>query len=109
MTYSTLEIWAIIVGLGAGTMLIRYSFLGLLGGREMPSWVLRHLRYTPVAVLPGLVMPLLVWPPANGGETDPIRLAAGAVALALGFKFKSVVWGMLGGAVVLVGLGAIIG
>ena len=107
MNYSTLEIWGIIVALGLGTMLIRYSFLGLMGARDMPPWVLRHLRYTPVAVLPGLVMPLLVWPAANGGQVDPVRLAAGAAALGIGYVTKNIIWGMLGGTVVLIGLRAL--
>ena len=99
--YSDTTIWLIIIGLGIGTMAIRFSFLGLLGERELPPWVLRHLRYTAVAVLPGLIAPLLAWPAATGGQTDPIRLAAGAVALALGYVTKNVVWGMLGGGAVL--------
>ena len=56
MTYSDATIWFIILALGVGPYLIRLSFLGLVGDREMPDWVLRHLRYTPVAVLPGLAI-----------------------------------------------------
>ena len=47
MTYSTAEIWLIIGLLAAGTFAIRFSFLGLIGDREMPPMVLRMLRYTP--------------------------------------------------------------
>ena len=104
MNYSTLEIWGIILALGAGTMLIRYSFLGFLGGRDMPPWVLRHLRYTPVAVLPGLVMPILVWHGNDNGDVDPIRLVAGAAALGFGYWSRNIVWGMIAGALVLTGL-----
>ena len=67
MSYSDFEIWFLIVALGVGTFLIRFSFFGLIGNHEMPGWVLRHLRYTPVAVLPGLVAPLVLWPAAAGG------------------------------------------
>ena len=73
MTYAPSSIWLIILGMGVGTYLIRFSFLGLIGNRKMPDWVLRHLRYTPVAILPGLVAPLVMWPDATGGEPDPIR------------------------------------
>ena len=52
MSYSTAQIWTIIAVMGVGTYLIRFSFLGLLGDRKMPDWVLRHLRYTPVAFCP---------------------------------------------------------
>ena len=88
--WSDAAVWGIILGLGLGTWLIRFSFLGLIGDRELPPWVLRHLRYTPVAVIPALIAPLLVWPPATGGETDPVRLAAGLVAIAFGILTRNV-------------------
>ena len=97
MTMSTTEIWTIIIGLGLGTYLIRFSFIGLIGNRQMPDWVLRHLRYTPVAVLPGLIAPLVLWPKATGGETDPARLAAATAALVIGLWTKNVVASVLGG------------
>ncbi|WP_128253248.1 AzlD domain-containing protein [Falsirhodobacter deserti] len=94
-------IWAIILILGAGTFLLRFSFLGFGGARQFPDWALRLLRYTPVAVLPGLVAPMVIWPAATGGETDPARLAAALVTVAVGFWTRNVLWGILGGAGVL--------
>jgi branched-subunit amino acid transport protein len=79
MNASGTEIWLVILALGIGTYLIRLSFLGLVGSRQLPQWALRALRYTPVAVLPALVAPLIVWPTATRGELDPARLAAAAV------------------------------
>ena len=70
----------------------------------MPLWLLRHLRYTAVAVLPALVAPQVLWPSATGGETDPARLAATAVTLAVGVITKSVIGAILSGAVTLYGL-----
>ncbi len=93
MSYSDFEIWFLIVALGVGTFLIRFSFFGLIGNHEMPGWVLRHLRYTPVAVLPGLVAPLVLWPAAAGGAPDPARLAAAVVTVLVGWWRKSVLWG----------------
>ena len=78
MSLSSFQIWTIILLLGAGTFLIRFSFLGLIGDRRIPPYFLRLLRYTPVAVIPGLVAPLVVWPAATNGEPDPIRLVAAA-------------------------------
>lgn len=101
MSYSAAEIWTIIVMMGIGTYAIRFSFLGLIGARKMPDWVLRHLRYTPVALLPGLVAPLVVWPDATGGETDPIRLAAAAVTVAVAWRWKNMLLGAFAGAVTL--------
>lgn len=90
MTLSDGHIWAIIAGLAAGTYLIRFSFLGLIGDRPLPGWLLRVLRYTPVAVMPGLVAPLILWPQATGGALDPARLAAAAATLGVGLVTKNV-------------------
>ena len=107
---SGLPFWTVIVGLGIGTFLIRFSFLGLLGQKPLPPWVLRHLRYTAVAVLPGLVAPLALWPAATGGQTDPARLLAALATVAAGIWTRSVLGAMAAGAVVLyavLGLGAL--
>ena len=94
-------LWIVIIGLGIGTYLIRLSFLGLIGGRELPEWVLRHLRYTAVAVMPGLIAPLVLWPAATGGHPDGARLIAAIAAFAIGIWRKSVVGSVLGGLVTL--------
>lgn len=98
MTYSTAEIWAIILLLGLGTFLIRFSFLGLAGRRNWPPLLLRLLRYTPVAVIPGLVAPLVIWPAATAGAPDPARMAAAVATLAVGLWLKSVLAAILAGA-----------
>lgn len=101
MTMPTEAIWFIIVVLGAGTYLLRFSFLGLLGDREMPPLVLRLLRYTPVAVFPALVAPLIVWPAATGGTFDLARGLAALATLAVGYVTRNVLWGILAGAATL--------
>lgn len=88
-------IWLVIFVLGIGTYLIRFSFLGLIGGKELPDWVLRHLRYTAVAVLPGLIAPLVLWPSATGGEVDPARLSAALVTFGVGILTRNVVAAIL--------------
>ncbi len=97
MSASGSTIWLVIVLLGLGTFLIRFSFLGLIGDRPLPTWLLRCLRYTPVAVMPGLVAPLVLWPEATGGALDPARLIAAAVTVGLGLATRSVVASVLGG------------
>lgn len=97
----TARIWVVIVVLGAGTFLIRYSFIGLVGDRSLPPWAQRLLRYVPAAVMPGLVAPLVVWPTATGGEPDPARLLAAGAALAIGALTRSVLGAIAGGMVVL--------
>jgi branched-subunit amino acid transport protein len=98
MSYSTTEIWLLIAAIGAGTFLIRFSFLGLIGDRSLPGWALRLLRYTPVAVLPGLVAPLVVWPGGPEGGLSIPHLAAAALTVAAGKMTGSLVWALVAGA-----------
>jgi branched-subunit amino acid transport protein len=95
------NIWLIIAVLGIGSFVIRFSFLGLIGDRPMPPWVLRHLRYTAVAVLPALVAPLVVWPAATGGAPDPARMGAALVTLVAGLLTRSAITAILAGSVTL--------
>jgi branched-subunit amino acid transport protein len=104
MTQTPLTIWIVIALLGLGTFLIRFSFLGLIGNRLLPEWVMRMLRYTAVSVLPALIAPLILWPSATGGQTDPVRLAATAVTLGTGILTKRVLLAILLGAITLIGL-----
>jgi branched-subunit amino acid transport protein len=101
ITASAATIWFIIGVMAVGTYLIRLSFLGALGGRKMPDWVLRHLRYTPVAVIPGLVAPLVIWPQAAGGAMEPARMTAALVTLAVGYFTRNAIWAIVAGAVTL--------
>lgn len=95
--YSKTEIWLIIVVMGIGTFFLRYSFLGLIGNRPLPEWALRYLRYTPVAVLPGLVAPLVIWPSATGGAFDPARLLAACATVLVGVVTRNVLAAIAGG------------
>ena len=101
MNYSNAEIWFTILTLGAGTFLLRYSFLGAIGSRPMPQWFLRMLRYTAVAVLPALAAPRVVWPAATHGQTDPVRLAAAAATLIAGFATRNTLAAIVAGAATL--------
>lgn len=78
--------WVVTALLGIGTFLIRFSFLGILGGRQLPDWALLHLKYVGVAVFPALVTPLVLWPEATGGTLDPARLIAAPMALVAGLR-----------------------
>lgn len=95
------ELWFIIFGLGAGSYMLRFAFIGLVGGRRMPDWLLRHLRYTAVAVLPALVAPLVAWPSATDGALDPARLTAALVTLSVGLATRSVFGAIFAGAATL--------
>lgn len=108
MNYTTADLWVIILALGLGTFLIRFSFLGILGDRELPPWLLRHLRYTAVGILPAMVTPLILWPQATGGQLDGVRIAAAALALAVGLWTKNAIWAIVAGMATLWGLGFIL-
>lgn len=94
-------LWIVIVGLGLGSFFLRFVFTGLVGHRAMPPWLLRHLRYTAVAVLPALVAPQVLWPAATGGEPEAARLAATAVTLAVGLITRNVLGAIVAGAATL--------
>ncbi|HKK36760.1 MAG TPA: AzlD domain-containing protein [Paracoccaceae bacterium] len=99
------QLWAIILVLAAGTYLIRLSFLAFAGAAaRLPEWTLRLLRYVPVTVLPALVAPMVVWPKATEGETDPVRLAAALAALGVGALTRSLFWAIAAGFAALFGL-----
>lgn len=95
------NIWLIILVMGAGSFGLRFVFLGLIGDRPLPEWILRHLRYTAVAILPALVAPLVVWPDATGGALDPPRLLAACVTLGVGLWTRNVLAAILAGAATL--------
>jgi len=97
-------IWTIIIGLAVGSYALRFVFIGLVGDRPMPPWLLRHLRYTAVAILPALIAPLVVWPTATDGQPDAPRMGAAAVALTVGLFTKNVLAAIFSGAATLYGL-----
>jgi len=97
-------IWIVIIGMALGSFGLRFLFIGLVGDRPLPPWFLRHLRYTAVAILPALVVPLAIWPTATDGQIDPARLSAAIVTVAVGVLSKNAFAGMISGAVVLVAL-----
>ncbi|MEM6483294.1 MAG: AzlD domain-containing protein [Pseudomonadota bacterium] len=97
----TTTIWIVILLLGLGSYAMRFVFIGIIGDRELPPWILRHLRYTAVAILPGLVAPLVVWPAATDGQPDPARLSATFVTILVGWFTKNILAAILSGAATL--------
>lgn len=91
------ELWIVIIGLGIGSFALRFAFTGLVGDRELPDWLMRHLRYTAVGILPALIAPAVLWPAATGGAYDIPRISAAIVTLTLGLIWKNVVGAIIGG------------
>ncbi|MEQ3670579.1 AzlD domain-containing protein, partial [Pseudophaeobacter sp.] len=52
--FDSLSLWIVITGMAVGSFALRFAFIGFMGGRPMPAWLMRHLRYTAVAILPAL-------------------------------------------------------
>lgn len=94
------DIWIVIAALAIGSYILRFSFLGLIGDREMPAWLLRHLRYTAVAFLPAVVAPLVVWS-GPGAQVDVPQIIAGLATLGAGYVTRNTFVGIIAGIVTL--------
>ena len=102
-------LWITMLSIGLGSYLMRFLFIGVIGDRPLPPWILRHLRYTGVAILPALVAPLVLWPAATDGTPDPARMSAAIVTLAVGVWTKNVLFAILSGGITLYILLALLG
>lgn len=88
--YSPSTIWLLIVIIAAGTLLVRLSFLAVLGRVErVPPLVSRILHLIPAAVLAALVVPGVT---RASGEFDLMtaRFAAALIAAVVAWKTKNV-------------------
>ena len=103
------HLWIIIATLALGSFALRFVFIGFIGDRPLPAWVLRHLRYTAVAILPALVAPAVVWPPGLDGSLDPARLAAAITTLATGLMTRNIISAIVVGGCTLYGLQFVLG
>lgn len=107
--FDHITIWIVIIGMALGSFGLRFVFIGIVGDRPLPPWLLRHLRYTAVAILPALVVPLVIWPTATDGQPDPARLLAALATVAVGMATKNVIAAMLTGAGTLFGVMYLLG
>ena len=104
ITFTDAQVWLVIVVLGAGSFLLRLSFLGIVGNRALPEWVLRHLRYTAVAVMPGMITPMILYPTATDGQFDIVRMGAAAATIAVSLWTRNATLTIFGGAAALFAL-----
>ena len=101
MILSSAQIWTVIILLGLGSFALRFLFLGFIGDRRLPDWLMRHLRYTAVAIMPALVAPMLFISPASSEGIEPARLLAAGATFAVAYYTKKVLASMLAGIFVL--------
>ena len=99
-------VWTIIIFLGLGTWLIRFSFLGLIGDRKLPAYLKRMLNYTAVAVLPGITAPMVLH--SANGSFEPLRIIAALAILVIGVLTQSMMKSIGAGLIIYFGLNAVI-
>ncbi len=83
--------WSLMLVAGAGTFLLRLSFLALVRG-DVPLLVQRILRLVPAAVLAALVVPAVV-PDTGAGAADWaswIRPVAAVLATVTAVRTRSI-------------------
>jgi branched-subunit amino acid transport protein len=76
-----MSLWPVLLGMAAVTFALRASFLVLPPGIETPLLLRRALRYVPAAVLTAIWAPEVL----AGNE----QLLAGAVAIAVAWRWRS--------------------
>jgi branched-subunit amino acid transport protein len=84
------EAWVAVVLAGAGTFVMRASFLAFAHRMaELPPWLLRLLRQIPPAALASLVVPALLRPE---GRVDlfQARLWVGVVAALVAWRTRNI-------------------
>jgi branched-subunit amino acid transport protein len=105
-----MNIWLIMIIGGLLTFATRLSFILLLDRIKMPDWFRRGLRFVPVAVLSAIILPELTNP---GGTLflswrNP-QLLAGAVAILVAWRTRSVILTIVTGMAALLIFQAILG
>ncbi len=93
-----MSVWLVMLAGGLVTYATRASFIVLLERFEMPQWFRRALRFVPAAVLSAIVAPelalrdgVLAAPWANP------QLLSGALAVAVAWTTRNVVFTILAG------------
>src|SRR5438445_5722363 len=85
-----MALWLTLLRIGVLTYAIRLSFILLLGKMVMPSFLMRALRFVPVAVLSAIILPALF---LDGSRLNlslgNARLLAGVLAAVVAWRTKS--------------------
>ena len=82
-----LTIWLLIFAVGAITYTARLSFIALFARRDMPPLLAEALKHVPVAMLTAIVVPAVVFMPA-----DVLRIDAGNAKLIAALVAGAVAW-----------------
>lgn len=102
--------WAVILGAGAITFLLRASFIVFADPQKFPHGFRVALAFVPAAVLAAIVVPGLVMPHGSIDLSPTnFRLLAGLAAFALATKLRGPLAPLVAGMAVLWGLQALAG
>ncbi len=86
---SVWESWAVVLALGLGTFLIRYSFIGLFANRDMPPWLSHGLKLIVPAIFSAIVASgVAITAGQFGGWALWPRYGAAIVAILMALRFK---------------------
>ncbi len=93
MSFSAWESWAVVLALGLGTFLIRYSFIGLFAHRDMPPWLAHGLKLIVPAIFAAIVASGVAIVGGEFGGWASIqslwpRYGAAAIALAVALRYR---------------------
>ena len=91
MQLDATRLWLLMLVIGTGTFLIRFSFIWLLGQGEISPGAQRILRFIPPSVLAAMILPSFVFPHHTGFAVDNPRMWAGAVAAIVAWRSKSMI------------------
>jgi|SRR5258708_1828768 branched-subunit amino acid transport protein len=97
-----MRIWLLILGIGGATYAIRLSFVTFFGKRELPVFLLRILRFVPMAVLSAIIWPQLFFSDhvLDLSPSNP-RWIAGILAGVVAWRTRNVLVTIVGGMVAL--------
>lgn len=97
-----MKIWMIMLALGVGTFLIRYSLIGLMGKIHIPPRIERAFRFIPASMLSALVISQLASYARSSVSplTNPYYLAA-LVACGVAWKTRNTLLTVFMGMIVL--------
>ena len=103
-TYTSLQIWVLMVLSGLVTFLIRYSFIAAEGHYQAPEWFRSLMPFVPIAMLTALTVPdVAVASGALAIGLDNAKLWAAIVAAIVAARWQNILLTIASGFVVLFG------
>ena len=88
----SLTIWIVILAIGTGTFLLRFTMVALVGKVSLPEKLFDALQYLPPAIFAALVIPAIYrHDPLQFAPEHPARLLAGLLAIVIAWKTRNMI------------------